>query len=168
MKFGINFKNTSLTEFLASSYFYIKLGWGNYISFPLTTLTYVTILYELAITKFLPPSLIVYIFMFLLIALISLIIGWLMSRKAKFYSVEHKINTETNPYINIPIGAKEILNYKNQIVQFDVQIESLKKQIDLYKEDGIDTKALEAYLPRLYELKRQYEELLNRAKMVIE
>ena len=151
-------------EAFAKAFFYTKLGWGNYISWWLGAIAYVTIIYELALKLILPASPIVYVLIFLGIMALSLVLGYLMAWRAKVYGVEHKINTETNPYIHIPVGDKEILAYQNQIMQFDVQIESLKKQIEMCYALGIDAKELEAYLPKLEEYKKRYVEMLNRAQ----
>jgi len=151
-------------EAFAKAFFYIKLGWGNYIAWWLGAIAYVTIIYELALKFVLPASPIVYALIFLGIMALSLALGYLMAWRAKVYGIEHKINTETNPYIHIPVGDKEILAYQNQIMQFDVQIESLKKQIEMCNVLGIDAKELKAYLPKLEEYKKRYIEILNRAK----
>ena len=154
-----------LTEAFAKAFFYTKLGWGNYIAWWLGAIAYVTIIYELALKFVLPASTLIYALIFLDIMALSLALGYLMAWRAKIYGVEHKINTETNPYIHIPIGDKEILAYQNQIMQFDVQIESLKKQIEMCNVLGIDAKELEAYLPKLEEYKKRYVEILNRARV---
>jgi len=151
------------TEAFAKAFFYTKLGWGNYIAWWLGAIAYVTIIYELALKHVLPASPIIYALIFLGIMALSLALGYFMAWRAKVYGVEHKINTETNPYIHIPVGDKEILAYQNQIMQFDVQIESVKKQIEMCYALGIDAKELEAYLPKLEEYKKRYVEILNRA-----
>jgi len=156
--------NGKLNEAFAKAFFYTKLGWGNYISWWLSAIAYVTIIYELALKFVIPAGPIVYALIFLGIMALSSALGYFMAWRAKVYGVEHKINTETNPYIHIPVGDKEILNYQNQIMQFDVQIESLKKQIEMCNALGIDAKELEAYLPKLEEYKKRYVEMLNRAK----
>jgi len=152
-------------EAFAKAFFYTKLGWGNYIAWWLGAIAYVTIIYELALKFVLPASTLIYALIFLDIMALSLALGYLMAWRAKIYGVEHKINTETNPYIHIPVGDKEILAYQNQIMQFDVQIESLKKQIEMCNVLGIDAKELEAYLPKLEEYKKRYVEILNRARV---
>ncbi len=133
---------------IARIYFYTKLGWGNYVAWWLGASAYLTIIYEFVLKDFMPPSIALYAGLFIAIMIFSLAMGYEM-KKLKVYGEEHKINTETNPYINIPIGAKEIVNYKTSIA-------SLKAAIEFYDKQGIDTKELK-------ELMHEQEELLKKA-----
>ncbi len=133
---------------IARVYFYTKLGWGNYVAWWLGAIAYLTIIYEFALKDFLPPSIPLYAGLFIAVIVFSFITGYSM-KKLKIYGQEHAINTETNPYINIPIGDKEIVNYKTSI-------ESLKVAIEFYSKQGIDT-------TKLTELMHEQEEILKRA-----
>ena len=118
------------TETIARAYFYAKLGWGNYLAWWLGAIAYITIIYELILKAYIPASPIAYILIFAGIMLLSLFLGYAMSRKG-VYGIEHKINTETNPYINILIGRKDILGYQNSISALEREIknyEALKKK----------------------------------------
>ncbi len=152
----------SLKELIARAYFYTKLGWGNYIAWWLGAVAYVTIIYELALKIILPASPLTYGLVFVGLLFLSFILGYTMKGKG-IYGVEQKINTETNPYINIPIGAKEILNYEAQVFQLGFQIEATKLQIEISKALGIDASRLEQLLPKLEEYKAKFEEMLKKA-----
>ncbi len=151
-----------LKELIARAYFYTKLGWGNYIAWWLGAVTYITIIYALVLKAILPAGPLTYGLVFAGLLLLSFLLGFTMKGKG-VYGVEHKINTETNPYINIPIGAKEILNYEAQIFQLGFQIEATKIQIEISKALGIDASRLEQLLPRLEEYKARFEEMLKKA-----
>ena len=51
------------TETLARAYFYMKLGWANYLAWWLGAITYITIIYELVLKALLPATPITYILM---------------------------------------------------------------------------------------------------------
>ncbi len=139
----MNFKTN-----IARVYFYTKLGWGNYVTWWLGAIAYLTIIYEFILKDFMPPSIPLYAGLFFAVMVFSFVMGYEMT-KLKIYSQEHAINTESNPYINIPIGEKEIVNYKTSIA-------SLKAAIEFYNKQGIDTAELK-------ELMHEQEELLKKA-----
>ena len=152
----------NIKEIGARIFFYTRLGWGNYIAWWLGAIAYITIIYSLILVNIFPAGLFVYALIFVAIMVASLVLGYTLKR-AQIYGVEHKINTETNPYINIPIGAKEILNYRTQIFQLELQIESLKKQIEVCRALGVDATVLESYLPKIEGYKAKFQDLLSKA-----
>ena len=117
----------AIKEIFSRVFFYTRLGWGNYIAWWLGAIAYITIIYELVLKFILPASPITYFLIFAGLMLLAFLTGLIMSRKG-VYGVEHKINTETNPYINIPIGAKEILNYQSTIAALNREIQNYKVQ----------------------------------------
>jgi len=62
-------------EAFAKAFFYTKLGWGNYISWWLSAIAYVTIIYELVLKLILPAS--PNALIFLGIMALSLALGYL-------------------------------------------------------------------------------------------
>ena len=152
------------TETLARAYFYTKLGWGNYLAWWLGAIAYITIIYELVLKALLPASPITYILIFIAIMLLSLLLGYAMRHKG-IYGIEHKINTETNPYINVPIGGKDILGYQNGISALEREINNYDVQMAICSHLGLGSQ-----LPILQKnktlaagLKAQLEEMLKKA-----
>lgn len=151
-------------ELFSRAFFYTRLGYGSYLNWWIGAIAYITIIYELVLKQVLPPSIITYLLIFIGLMSISFLTGLFAARKG-VYGVEHKINTETNPYINIPIGAKEILNYKSTIAALNREIQNykvqkaicealkLKKQIPILKQN---IKSAEEY-------KAQMEGMLKKA-----
>ena len=147
----------AIKEIFSRVFFYTKLGWGNYIAWWLGAIAYITIIYELVLKFILPASPITYLLIFAGLMLLAFLTGLTMSRKG-VYGVEHKINTETNPYINIPIGAKEILNYKSTIAALNREIQNykvskaickalkLKEQIPILEQNIKSTEEYKAYM----------------------
>ena len=129
-----------LKELLARAFFFTRLGYGAYINWWVGAIAYITIIYELVLKQVLPPSIITYLLIFIGLMLVSFLTGLIAARKG-IYGVEHKINTETNPYINIPIGSKEILNYQSQIA-------ALKREIQNYEVQKAFCEALVDYHKR--------------------
>jgi signal transduction histidine kinase len=84
-------------ELISRLYFYTKLGWGNYIAWWLGSIAYLTIIYELLLKNFIPASPFTYLAIFMGMMLLSLFLGYYM-KELKVYGIEHRINTETNPY----------------------------------------------------------------------
>ena len=147
----------TIKELISRAFFYTRLGWGNYIAWWLGAIAYITIIYELVLKFILPASSITYLLIFAGLMLMAFLMGLLMSRKG-VYGVEHKINTETNPYINIPIGAKEILNYQSMIASLNREIQNyqvskavcqalnLKDQIPILEQNIKSTEEYKAYM----------------------
>ena len=96
-----------LKELSSRAFFYTRLGYGSYLNWWIGAIAYITIIYELVLKQVLPPSIITYLLIFIGLMLVSFLTGLLAARKG-IYGVEHKINTETNPYINIPIACKRM------------------------------------------------------------
>ncbi|MCL5008663.1 MAG: hypothetical protein M1156_02110 [Candidatus Marsarchaeota archaeon] len=107
----------------ARIFFYTRLGWGSYIAWWLGAIAYVTIIYELVLVKFIPDTLTVTVAILLGLMFLSGILGYTM-KKLRIFGEEHAINAETNPYINKPIGFKEIANYEMRVQSYDVQIQN--------------------------------------------
>jgi hypothetical protein len=153
-----------LKELLARAFFYTKLGWGNYISWELGAIAYITIIYELVLKFILPASYITYLVIFFGLMILAFFMGMFMSRKG-VYGVEHKINTETNPYINIPIGSKEILNYQSQIAALKREIQNYEIQKAICEALNLKEKIpiLEQNIESAEEYRAKMEDMLNKA-----
>ena len=151
-------------ETIARAYFYTKLGWGNYLAWWLGAIAYITIIYELVLKALLPASPITYIIIFIGLMLLSLLLGYTMRRRG-VYGIEHKINTESSPYINIPIGDKEILNYKNGISALEREMKGYEVQMAICRKLGLEAQLpiLERNIAMAADLKAQLEEMLKKA-----
>ena len=151
-------------ELFSRAFFYTKLGWGNYIAWWLGAIAYITIIYELVLKYILPASYITYLLIFFGLMLLAFLMGLFMSRKG-VYGVEHKINTETNPYINIPIGSKEILGYQNGIAALNREIQNYEVQKAICEALNLKDKIpiLEQNIKSAQEYKAKLEDMLNKA-----
>ena len=69
-------------ELFSRTFFYTKLGWGNYIAWWLGAIAYITIIYELVLKYILPASYITYLLIFFGLMLLAFLMGLFMSRKA--------------------------------------------------------------------------------------
>lgn len=148
----MNFKET-----ISRAFFYTRLGYGSYLNWWVGAIAYITIIYELILKSLVPPGVLTYLAIFLGLMLVSFLTGLFAARKG-IYGIEHKINTETNPYINIPIGAKEILNYKSTIAALNREIQNykvskaickalkLKEQIPILEQNIKSTEEYKAYM----------------------
>ena len=154
----------NLKELFSRAFFYTKLGWGNYIAWWLGAIAYITIIYELVLKFILPSSYITYLLIFFGLMLLAFLMGLFMSRKG-VYGVEHKINTETNPYINIPIGSKEILSYQNGIAALNREIQNYEVQKAICETLNLNDKIpiLEQNIKSAEEYKAKLEDMLNKA-----
>lgn len=150
------------TETIARAYFYAKLGWSNYLAWWLGAIAYITIIYELMLKAILPASPITYILIFISIMLLSLIMGYTMRHKG-IYGIEHKINTETNPYINVPIGEKDILGYQNAISALEREIGNYDVQMAICSHLGLQLPILQKNKALAVGKKARLEEMLKRA-----
>ena len=153
-----------LKELFSRAFFYTKLGWGNYIAWWLGAIAYITIIYELVLKFILPASYITYLLIFFGLMLLAFLMGLFMSRKG-VYGVEHKINTETNPYINIPIGSKEILGYQNGIAALNREIQNYEVQKAICEALNLQDKIpiLEQNIKSAQEYQAKLEAMLNKA-----
>ena len=153
-----------LKELFSRTFFYTKLGWTNYIAWETGAVAYITIIYIYALSKVLPPGIITYILIFISLMVVSFLTGLFMSRKG-IYGVEHKINTETNPYINIPIGSKEILGYQNGIAALNREIQNYEVQKAICEALNLKDKIpiLEQNIKSAQEYKAKLEDMLNKA-----
>ena len=153
-----------LKELFSRAFFYTKLGWGNYIAWWLGAIAYITIIYELVLKYILPASYITYLLIFFGLMLLAFLTGLFMSRKG-IYGVEHKINTETNPYINIPIGSKEILGYQNGIAALNREIQNYEVQKAICEALNLKDKIpiLEQNIRSAQEYKAKLEDMLKKA-----
>ena len=151
-------------ELFSRAFFYTKLGWGNYIAWWLGAIAYITIIYELVLKYILPASYITYLLIFFGLMLLAFLTGLFMSRKG-IYGVEHKINTETNPYINIPIGSKEILGYQNGIAALNREVQNYEVQKAICEALNLKDKIpiLEQNIKSAQEYKAKLEDMLNKA-----
>lgn len=153
-----------LKELLARAFFFTRLGYGAYINWWVGAIAYITIIYELVLKQVLPPSIITYLLIFIGLMLVSFLTGLIAARKG-IYGVEHKINTETNPYINIPIGSKEILNYQSQIAALKREIQNYEVQKAICEALNLKEKIpiLEQNIESTEEYRAKLEDMLNKA-----
>jgi hypothetical protein len=153
-----------LKELLARAFFFTRLGYGAYINWWVGAIAYITIIYELVLKQVLPPSIITYLLIFIGLMLVSFLTGLIAARKG-IYGVEHKINTETNPYINIPIGSKEILNYQSQIAALKREIQNYEVQKAICEALNLKEKIpiLEQNIESTEEYRAKMEDMLNKA-----
>ena len=153
-----------LKELSSRAFFYTRLGYGSYLNWWIGAIAYITIIYELVLKQVLPPSIITYLLIFIGLMLVSFLTGLLAARKG-IYGVEHKINTETNPYINIPIGAKEILNYQSTIASLNREIQNYEVSKAVCAALGLEAQVpvLEENIRSALEYKAKLEDMLNKA-----
>lgn len=145
----------------------MKLGWSNYIAMFLSATAYITIIYTLLLSQLIPQSPYVYLGIFIIIIILSAIVGHLM-QSSGLWSREHAISMENNPYKDMPIGKKEILSYDATILGYEMTIfgyEStiinLQNLIEIDKKLGIPADSL------IENIKGQ-EEMCIRAKDMLE
>ncbi|MEM3414789.1 MAG: hypothetical protein QW575_04400 [Thermoproteota archaeon] len=155
----MNFK-----EAIGRIYFYTKLGFTNYVAWWLGAIAYITIIYALVLKAIIPPGILTYAFIFFALMFVSFLLGFSMKR-LRIYSIEHAINTETNPYLNKPIGDKEILNYENTIKALDREINNYAVTRAICQKLGLkDQLALiEANIRSAKEYKAKMENMLSKA-----
>ena len=111
-----------------------------------------------------PCPFIAFVLIFIGLMLVSFLTGLFAARKG-IYGVEHKINTETNPYINIPIGSKEILGYRNGIAALNREIQNYEVQKAICEALNLKDKIpiLEQNIKSAEEYKAKLEYMLNKA-----
>jgi hypothetical protein len=153
-----------LKEPISRAFFYTRLGYGSYWAWWVGAVAYITIIYELVLKQVLPPSVVTYLLIFIGLMLVSFLTGLFAARKG-IYGIEHKINTETNPYINIPIGSKEILGYQNTIAGLDREIQSYRVSKAICEALNLRTQlpALEQNIKSAEEYRLKLENMLNKA-----
>ena len=151
-------------EIIARLYFYTKLGWGNYIAWWLGAIAYLTIIYELALKQLIPASPFAYAMIFIGIMLASLLLGYIMRHKG-VYGIESKINAESSPYKDIPLGQKEILGYQNSIAAIEREVWNYAVQIEICRKLGLDMQILilKENMANAERLKSQLKKMLNKA-----
>ena len=156
----------AIKEIIGRAWFYTRLGWGNYIAWWLGVVAYITIIYALALEplRLLPTGIWTYLLIFVAMMLGSFFLGYFM-KEIRIYGIEHKINTETNPYINILIGRKEILGYQNSISALEREMNNYEVQSAICKKLGLDAQLpiLAKNMTMAASLKAQLEEMLEKA-----
>ncbi len=115
-------------------YFYTKLGWGNYISWWLGAIAYITIIYELVLHNLFPYPTIAYPLIFISLMVLSFFFGYLASKK-NIYGAEHAINAETNPYKDKILGKKELLGWKMNYQSLIQNINSTKLWLNWWSQE---------------------------------
>ncbi|MEM3839087.1 MAG: hypothetical protein QXF01_00705 [Candidatus Micrarchaeaceae archaeon] len=158
--------NTNLKETIGRAYFYTKLGYGNYMSWWLGAIAYITIIYELILKTIIPPGILTYAFIFFALLLVSFLLGFSMKR-LKIYGIEHAINAETNPYIDRPIGKKEILNYENAIKAYDREINNYEINRAICQKLELEDQLplIDANIHSAKEYKAKMQDMLNHATL---
>ncbi|MEM3744659.1 MAG: hypothetical protein QW759_02350 [Candidatus Micrarchaeaceae archaeon] len=154
----------NLKEAIGRIYFYTKLGFTNYVAWWLGAIAYITIIYELVLKAIIQPGILTYTFIFFALMLVSFLLGFSM-KKLKIYGIEHAINAETNPYIDKPIGKKEILSYENAIKAYEREINNYEITKAICQKLGLkDQLALiEANIKSAQEYKAKMQEMLSKA-----
>ncbi|MEM3416348.1 MAG: hypothetical protein QW719_03355 [Candidatus Micrarchaeaceae archaeon] len=154
----------NLKEAIGRIYFYTKLGFGNYIAWWLGALAYITIIYELILKAIIPPGVLTYAFIFFALMLSSFLLGFSM-KKLRIYSIEHAINRETDPYIDKPIGKKEILSYENAIKAYEREINNYEITKAICQKLGLEDQLalIEANIKSAQEYKAKMQEMLSKA-----
>ena len=155
----MNFKET-----ISRAFFYTRLGYGSYLNWWVGAIAYITIIYELILKSLVPPGVLTYLAIFLGLMLVSFLTGLFAARKG-IYGIEHKINTETNPYINIPIGQKEILSYQSTIAALNREIQNYQVSIAICEALKLKDMMpiLEQNIRSAQEYKAKLEDMLNKA-----
>ena len=153
-----------LKELFSRAFFYTRLGYSSYLNWWIGAIAYITIIYELVLKQVLPPGIITYLLIFAGLMSVSFFTGLLAARKG-IYGVEHKINTETNPYIHIPIGSKEILGYQNGIAALNREIQNYEVQKAICEALNLQDKIpiLEQNIKSAQEYKAKLGDMLNKA-----
>ncbi|MEM4097758.1 MAG: hypothetical protein QXS81_03640 [Candidatus Micrarchaeaceae archaeon] len=154
----------NLKEAIGRIYFYTKLGFGNYIAWWLGAIAYITIIYELVLKVIIPPGILTYALIFFALMLVSFLLGFSMKR-LRIYSIEHAINTETNPYLDKPIGKKEILNYENTIKALAREINNYEITRAICQKLGLEDQLtiIDANIKSAQEYMAKMQEMLSKA-----
>ena len=152
----------TIKELFARGFDYTKLGWSNYIAWWVGAIAYITIIY--AFVNFLPKGVLTYILIFIAIMIGSFFTGYTAAKKG-VYGAEHQINAETNPYRNIPIGLKEILNYQSTIAAITREIQNYQVQIQICKALHLDSQipTLKSNIQSAEEYKEKMTDMLNKS-----
>ena len=94
----------NLMRLISRLWYYFRLGYSNYLSFPLGVGETIVVFYVLLITR-IPvlikvfPTFLIFMFLFIICGTpISVLIGWLYLKRTVLYSSETDINVEANPY----------------------------------------------------------------------
>lgn len=136
-------------------WYYFRLGYSNYLSFPLGVGETIVVFYVLLITR-IPvlikvfPTFLIFTFLFTICGTpISIAIGWLYLKRTMLYSSETDITVESNPY-----------NYKLAPGwQMEVWLPMMLEQLKLLRKVASD-KLTPAEKLRLDELEEKSEKLL--------
>lgn len=132
-----------------------KLGFLNYLQWPLGAVSYFIIIYQLGL-KYLIPNLTVPdgVLIFAAGVAVSYSIGLSMKLHKKFglYRDEQGMATEANPYAKF--------NYEVMLKGISLTIETTVADIIWFKSAGIDTSSLELRLAEYREYEKLVRELL--------
>ncbi len=152
---------------IARIYFYTKLGWGNYISWWLGAIAYITIIYELVLKNLFPYPAEAYPIIFIGLMLIAFVFGLTASRRG-FYGAEHEINAETNPYKDKILGKKELLGWEMNYQAVTAGINMTKLWLNWWStEKGITENKLAPIKNALAEQEKLliiFKEMINKSK----
>ena len=145
----------SLYRFITRTWYYFRLGYSNYLSFPLGVGETIVVFYVLLITR-IPvllkvfPTFLTFMFLFIICGTpISVAIGWLYMKRTLLYSSEADITAESNPY-----SFKLTPGYQTEVM-FPMMLEQLR----LLRRVAED-KLTPAEMNRLDELEKKTEILL--------
>lgn len=96
---------------LYRAWYYFRLGYGTYVTFPFSLVSFIVTTYYLAIKnipdlEILFPHMYIFVVFTLVVAgPISVAFGWFHVKRSRIYSVEAEIGYEANPYVyRLPAG----------------------------------------------------------------
>jgi len=103
----------NMMKFISRMWYYFRLGYSNYLSFPLGVGETIVVFYVLLITR-IPilikvfPTFLTFMFLFIFCGTpISVVIGWLYLKRTVLYSSENDITVESNQYNYKAVPGKE-------------------------------------------------------------
>lgn len=135
-----------------------KLGWLNYIAWPLGAISYFVVIYQLGLKYIFPSvSLLQGVGLFFLGILAAYLTGLTMKLRHKaggLFQDEQEMITEANPFAR--------LNYEITLRQLDLTIEATEASIKWLHMEGIDTEQIEVKLVPIRDYRKTVWELLQK------
>lgn len=100
-------------ELIFRAWYYLRLGYGTYMSFIVGFVTFVSTTYYLAVERMpLLKEVFSHFYMYVIVSLMLIVsfcvfLGWLHMKRTLAYPTQVRINVEANPYNYIRIPGKE-------------------------------------------------------------
>ena len=117
------------------AWFYFRQGWSTYFAFILAALNTMVVTYYLAIEKipdlkYIFPSFVTYIAVWIVVGLPLLIaIGYVHYKKSSAYASEADISTEANPYVyKIQPGHAQIVVFPMYLLMTNLLVKLSKNE----------------------------------------